>query len=48
MLCFWAEETPDDLRLIPADLCLKIRWQLSYEHVLSVFSSLSGFYPQND
>lgn len=48
MLWFGAEESPVDLRLIASDLCLKIRWQLSQEHVLSVFSSLSGFYPQKD
>lgn len=48
MLRFGAEESPVDLRLIAADLCLKIRWRVSQEHVLSVFSSLSGFYPWKD
>lgn len=43
-----AEESSVDLRLIASDPCLKIRWQLSQEHVLSVFSSLSGFYSQKD
>ena len=48
MLLFGAEESPVDLRLIASDRCLKIRWQLSQAHVLSVFSSLSGVYPWKD
>lgn len=48
MLRFGAEESPVDLTLIASDLCLQIRWQLSQKHMLRVFSSLLGFYPQKN